>query len=203
MCSLLAIFVCLLAIGPISAQTIVKRPTFKQTNPPDREPQYFPVGLFSSFPELSELHARWYASELSDLEEPTLRGKIMPPTVYRFLLIPPVTPSLVVRLTVNPEGTGNLLAKLGTKRSRKTAPEPQTLSVSAEQVSEFLSLLRQAQFWSLPTARYEESTIRFTDAKEWLLEANKSGKYHVIDRSDERIEVNVYRACDYLTVDLP
>jgi hypothetical protein len=68
----------------------------KQTNPPDANPQYLPVGLFSKYPPLSEWRARWYAGELRDLEEPSLRrGKITSGTVYRFLLIPPFTPSLV------------------------------------------------------------------------------------------------------------
>lgn len=99
-----------------------------------------------------------------------------------------------------PDGTGNLLSKLGTKRNRDdgTTPRQQTLAVSREQVGEFLGLLREANFWSLPTAQYEESLTRLADAKEWLLEANKSGKYHVVDRSDGLIEVSVSRACDYL-----
>jgi len=198
---LLSFLLCLCAPIFLYAQTDAKPLAIKQTNPPDANPQYFPVGLFSKYPQLSESRARWYAGELRDLEEPSLRrGKITSGPVYRFLLIPPFTPSLVIRLTVNPDGTGNLIAGLGTRRnkSRETTPRQQTLSVSPEQVSKFLGLLREANFWSLPSARYEETLVRVADGKVWLLEANKSGKYHVVDRSDGLIEVNFSRACDYL-----
>jgi hypothetical protein len=191
----------LCALISLYAQTDAKLPAIKQTNPPDTNPQYFPVGLFSKQPQLSESRSRWYAGELRDLGEPSLQlGKIMPGTQYRLLLIPPFTPSLVVRLTANPDGTGKLLAKLGTKRSRggETVPRQQTLFVSPEQMSKFLSLFREANFWSLPTARYEETLVRFADGKVWLLEANKGGRYHVVNRSDGLIEASFSRACDYL-----
>ena len=194
-------FLCLCALIPHYPQADARHPPIKQTNPPDANPQYFPVGLFSKYPQLSEWRARWYASELRELEEPSLRrGETMSGTVYRFLLIPPFTPSLVVRLAVNPDGTGKLIAKLGTKHSRngEVTPRQQSLSVSTEQVSKFLSLLREADFWSLPSARYEETLVSVADGKVWLLEANKSGKYHVVNRSDGLIEASFSGACDYL-----
>ncbi len=197
----LSLVACLCGLSFLYAQTDTKHLVVKESNPPDRNPQYFPVGIFSKYGQLSEWRARWYASELRDLEEPSLRqGKTTTVPTYRVLLIPPFTPSLVVRLTVNSDGSGKLLAKLGTKRSRsiETTPKPQTSSLSREQVTKFLGLLREANFWSLPTARYEESLVRVADGKEWLLEANKSGNYHVVDRSDGLIEVSFSRACEYL-----
>ena len=195
-------FLCFLsALISLYAQTDAKLPVIKQTNPPDANPQYFTVGVFSKYPQLSESRARWYAGELRDLEEPSLRrGKIMPATQYRLLLIPPFTPSLVVRVSVKPDGTGELLAKLGTKRSSggETVPRQQTLLVSPEQMSKFLSLLHEANFWSLPAARYEGTLVRVADGKVWLLEASKGGRYHIVNRSDAAIEVNFSRACDYL-----
>jgi hypothetical protein len=185
----------LCALVSLYAQTDAKLLAVKQANPPDTNPQYFPIGLFSNYPQLSESRARWYADELRDLEDPSLRrGKIMPGTQT------PFTPSLVVRLTVNPDGTGKLLAKLGTKLGGVggTVTRQQTLFVSMGQMSKFLSLLREANFWSLPTARYEETLVRVADEKVWLLEANKGGRYHVVSRSDGLIEVNFSRACDYL-----
>jgi hypothetical protein len=146
---LLSFLFCLCGLVSLYAQTEAKHPMTKQTNPPDANPQYFPVGLFSKYPPLSEWRARWYAGELRDLEEPPLRrGKITSGTVYRFLLIPPFTPRLVVRLTVNPDGTGNLIAKLGTRRSRggETTPTQQALSLTPDQVNKFLNLIREAAY---------------------------------------------------------
>jgi hypothetical protein len=157
--SLLSIFFCLLAISSPCAQTSTKRPTIKQTRPPDSKPQHFPVGLFSKYPELSEWEARWSASELRGLEEPSLlEGKTKRGSaVYRFLLIPSFSPSSVIRLVVNPDGTGTLVAKLraNSRGEDETVPRRQTVSVSSEQVDEFLNLFHEADFWSLPTVKSE------------------------------------------------
>ena len=198
---LLSFLLCLSALSSLYAQPDAKHIAIKQVNRPDANPQYFPVGVFSKRPQLSEFRARWYASELRDLEEPSLRQeKMTTGAVYRLLLIPPFTPSLGVRLSINSDVSGKLLAKLGTKRSKnaETTRKQQTLSLSPEQVSKFLGLLGEANFWSLPGARYEESLVRVADGKEWLLEATKSGNYHVVARSDGLMESNFSRACDYL-----
>src|SRR5208283_2966130 len=51
-------------------------------------PQYFPVGLFSKYPELSDWEARWYASELRALNEPSvLEDKVRHSVVSHQLLI--------------------------------------------------------------------------------------------------------------------
>ena len=148
--SLLSIFFCLLASTALSAQSATKRPAFKQTWPPDSKPQYFPVGLFSQYPELSEWCARWYASELRKLEEPSLlKGKTDRGAVtFRFLLIPSFSPSLAIRLVVNPDGAGTLVAKLGTKgvSAFEAAPKQATVPVSASQVHKFLNMLQEAHF---------------------------------------------------------
>jgi len=195
--SLLSIFLCLFAISSTCAQTGAKR-TIEQTKPPDNKPQYFPVGLFSQYPELSEWEARWYASELRQLREPSLlegknrRGY----SEYRFLLIPSFSPSLVIRLVVNPDGTGTLVAKLRTnmRGQDENAPREQILAFSSEQVNDFFNLLHEADFWSLPTAK---SGYGF-DGEEWLLEGKRNDKYHVVDRWSGAMEGTYSRACNYL-----
>jgi len=194
----LALLLCLLPISCICAQSGPRHAAIKQTRPPDRKPQYFPVGLFSQYPELSEWITRWYASELRALEEPSLhrwetrRGA----AVYRFLLIPSFSPSLAVRLMVNPDGTGILVAKSTANSSKegKAILRQETVAVSVEQVDQFLSLLREADFWSLPSAKTQ---LGF-DGEEWLMEAKRSGKYHVVDRWSGAMDADYSRACRYL-----
>ncbi len=196
--SWLSIFLCLFAVSSTCGQTSTKRPAIKQTKPPDSKPQYFPVGLFSKYPELSEWEARWYASELRQLREPSLlegknrRGY----SEYRFLLIPSFSPSLVVRLVVNPDGTGTLVAKLRTnmRGQDENAPREQILAFSSEQVNDFFNLLHEADFWSLPTAK---SSNGF-DGEEWLLEGKRNDKYHVVDRWSGTMEGTYSRVCNYL-----
>jgi len=116
--------------------------------------------------------------------------------VYRFLLIPSFSPSLVIRLVVNPDGTGTLAAKLRTNIRGKdeNAPREQIFAVSSGQVNEFFNLLYEANFWSLPTAK---SGYGF-DGEEWLLEGKRNDKYHVIDRWSGSMEATYVRACNYL-----
>lgn len=189
---------CLFAISSTCGQTNAKRPTIKQTRPPDSKPQYFPVGLFSRYPELSDWEARWYASELRQLQEPSLlAGKNRRSySVYRFLLVPSFSPSLVIRLVVNPDGTGTLATKLRTniRGEDENALVEQTLAVSSEQVNDFLNLLHEADFWSLPTAK----STHGWDGEEWLLEGKRNDKYHVVDRWSGALEATYSRACNYL-----
>jgi hypothetical protein len=194
---MLSIFFCLFAISSTCAQTSTKRPTLKQAMPPDSKPQYFPVGVFSKYPEVSEWETRWYAGELRQLREPSLleeknrRGY----SVYRFLRIPSFWPSLVIRLVVNPDGTGSLVAKRTNSQGEdESAPWEQSLPVSSEQVNDFLNLLHEAGFWSLPTAK---STYGF-DGEEWLLEGKRNDKYHVVDRWSGAMEATYSRVCNYL-----
>jgi len=164
---------------------------------PDRKPQYFPVGLFSKYPEVSEWEARWYASELRHLREPSLvegesRRKY---SVYRFLRMPSFWPSLVIRLVVSPDGTGTLVAKrTNSQVEDENAPREQTLPISSEQVNDFLNLLHEADFWSLPTAKSRSGF----DGEEWLLEGKRNDKYHVVDRWSGAMEETYSRACNYL-----
>lgn len=196
--SLLSIFLCFLAVSSSCGQTTAKRPKIRQVNPPDRNPQYFPVGLFSKYPELSDWEARWYASELRALNEPPLlEGKARHSVVYRFLLIPSFSPSLAIRLVVNPDGTGTLVAKLraNSRGGTEAAPAEETVSVSSEQVGKFEDLLDESNFWCLPT---KWDLVRGADGEEWILEARKNGKYHVVDRWSGWRGVSYSQAYEYM-----
>jgi hypothetical protein len=196
--SFLSIFLCFLAVSSSFGQPTAKRPRIKQVNPPDRNPQYFPVGLFSKYPDLSDWEARWYASELRALKEPSLlESDARHSVVYRFLLIPSFSPSLAIRLVVNPDGTGTLVAKLRamSKGGTEAASAEETVSVSSEQVGKFEKLLDASNFWFLPT---KWDPVRGCDGQEWILEGKKNGKYHVVDRWSGWREVSYSQACEYL-----
>ena len=195
---LLSISLCFLAVSSSCGQMTAKRPKIRQVNPPDRNPQYFPVGLFSKYPELSDWAARWYASELRALNEPSLlEGEARHSVAYRFLLIPSFSPSLGIRLVLNPDGTGTLVAKIRAKSrgGMEAAPAEETVSVSSDQVGKFEGLLDESNFWFLPT---KWDPVQGFDGEEWILEARKNGKYHVVDRWSGWREVSYSQACEYL-----
>jgi hypothetical protein len=197
----LSFLVSFCVFGYINAQTDAWHPwhSAEKPNPPDRNPQYFPVASFSKTPQLSDSRARWYASELRDLQEPSLwRGQGISGTIYRFLLIPPFTPSLSIRLLVHRDGTATMITKLGTKRSQVATLRQQTIVLTPDQVAKFLGLLQDAHFWALRSAENDQSLVQVMDGREWLMEANKHGKYHVVDRGDGAIEVGIVHAAEYL-----
>jgi hypothetical protein len=72
--------------------------------------------------------------------------------------------------------------------------DDKTLSVSSEQVNEFLKQLHEADFWSLPTAKF----VYGHDGEEWLLEGKRNDKYHVVDRWSGSMEATYSRACNSL-----
>jgi hypothetical protein len=186
----------LVAISGIHAQTKTKH--IQQRFPPDENPQYFPVGLFSEIPGLNEVRARWYASVLRGLEEPSLWSATTKAgeAVYRFTVIPAFAAPFAVRLVVDPDGTGTLIAKwkvreAGAKTGRL---EQESLSVGGEQVKQFVELLGDADFWLLSTERPAQGR----DGQEWLLEGKENGEYHVVDRWNGVMEDGYYNACQYI-----
>jgi len=99
----------------------------------------------------------------------------MSATIYRFLLIPPFTPSLSIRLVVHGDGTATMIAKLGTKRSQVPTLRQQMIVLTPEQFAKFLGLLRDARFWALPSAEDDQSLAQVMDGREWLMESNRHG----------------------------
>jgi hypothetical protein len=76
---------CILA-SLISAQPHTRR-LITSNDPPDVSPQYFPTGVFSEYPDLSDSRSRRYAKLLRAMGEPSLvdAAKNKPSDSYRFL----------------------------------------------------------------------------------------------------------------------
>jgi hypothetical protein len=186
-----------LALGLVGAQT--GRKHIQQRFPPDENPQYFPVDLFSERPELSESMARWYASVLRDLKEPSLWMAVPKQdcAVYRLTVIPALEPSFVIRLFVAPDGSGALVTKWRVRSrnvSESNNPQHRSLAVSPEQVKKFLELLDEGDFWHISA----EKPAQGHDGQEWLLEGKRNGEYHIVDRWNGVMEEGYYNACAYL-----
>jgi hypothetical protein len=125
-------------------------------------------------------------SELVDQEHPQ---------VYRMLVIPRLSSPVVVRLSVEADGTGKLVAKIG---QGELEPSPLTLnrttSVSEAEIDDLRRLINQADFWSMPTQA--EVLDRRTGKKllskwmgdsSWMLEAITERGYHLVDRGGHEL----------------
>jgi hypothetical protein len=121
--------------------------------------QYFPAGVFDENSKVSSFRERWYASYLSEMDEPSLyeSAKMNESPTFRFLLLW-MNRALCVRLTPSPDGTGVLEAKTlvaeysgsDTRQPEITIRKVPTV-VTIDQMRQFQTLLQKADFWSLKT----------------------------------------------------
>lgn len=171
-------------------------------DPPDANPQYFPTGVFSQYPDLSDSRSRWYAKHLRAMSEPSLldTAKNKSSNIYRFLWLRSFHQPIAIRLTIRPDGAGQLI---GVEMTDKSGYDPgviattQVVEVSQDQIGQFQDLLQTTEYWSMPTVdpRLHEERIR--DGAQWILEGARDGRYHVVARLSPRNET--YReACLYL-----
>ena len=182
---------CLIACGGAWAQSNAS------PSSPDAQPQYFPAGVFGGNSNVGDLLARGYAKVLRSFDEPSLlNGANGKSAIYRLVLLPSMrNTDFVIRLSVNPDGTGALLSKTGqTGRNGLKHIKSVKGSLSAQEVSKFLKLLEKSDFWNLLT----EEQNRGVDGEEWLLEGAEPSKYHVVDRWSPARTDGYTRACRYL-----
>jgi len=147
--------------------------------------KYFPPLVFSNDVRLDEFVSNWYSSELEILEEPSLLGiaERHSGEAYRFLWLRSFHHPIAVRLDVRPDGIGVLSSKVATGAAgfpRKSAHLIENVSrpISREQTQAFLRQVKKLDFWALPSC----DEHRGEDGAEWIVEAVKEGKYHVVVR---------------------
>jgi len=187
------------ALGAVQVHVQTATQHIRQTLPPDENPQYFPIGLFSEFADASEWVARWYASELRKLAEPSLWTATpkQGAALFRFTVIPCRAPSFIVRLAVDSDGSGTLTTKWRVRSNGATEASDvrqESMPVGSEQVKKFVELLNDADFWSMPA----EKPAQGLDGQEWLLESKQNGEYHIVDRWNGVMEDSYHKACEYL-----
>jgi hypothetical protein len=191
---------CILA-SLISAQPQTRR-LITSNDPPDVNPKYFPAGVFSEYPDISDSRSRWYAKHLRAMSEPSLldAAKNNSSDSYRFLWLRTFRQPIAIRLTIRPDGTAQLT---GIELTGKGGYDPgivattQIVELSQDQVHQFQDLLQTTEYWSMPTvdSKLHEELIR--DGAEWILEGVRDGRCHVVARLSPKNET--YReACLYL-----
>ncbi len=157
---------------------------------------YFPPLVFDETEDSNDYTVEWYSKHLEAMQEPSLwlASRSAEAHAYRFLWLRSFHHPVVIRLTIEKNGTGILSAKVTTG---KGGYEPgdlrtdKTLALSRAQVNQFLKQLGKAKFWSLPTEK--EATVKVDadgnetvevglDGAQWIIEGAENGKYHIVDR---------------------
>jgi hypothetical protein len=147
--------------------------------------QYFPDRAFCGSHETGTCE-RWYAKHLRAMREPSLWGLSEDPSrqSYRFLWLRTFHHPVSARLEVAKDGTAQLLVKV---LNGKGGYEPghtilnRNIKVSKESVDHFLGLLKEADFWNIPTEQPESNEIS-ADGAQWIIEGISDGHYHVVDQ---------------------
>jgi hypothetical protein len=106
------------------------------------------------------------------------------PQVYRLLLnTRPYGVPVAVRLSVAPDGTGEVVGKMGqSPRFPDVLTENRIANVSQTQIDEFLKLLVDSGFWSIPVFETIDPHHVVMGETGWMFEGEKEGSYHVVCR---------------------
>jgi hypothetical protein len=158
-----------------------------------------------------------YHDDLGDLErpfgellditkEPNLGGRHMDKITetYRFFWIRTFHKPIIIRMWKNREGTTLRVIRLSGQGGYKFGhiERDQSYSVNAAQWDEFQRLLREAEFWEMPSDNSNDPG--FSDGSDWAIEGKLADKYHVVGRrcplddSEKRHLDGFIACCRYL-----
>jgi hypothetical protein len=154
---------------------------------------YFPKGAFAEeWVGADDFRNDWFGEYLGWMGEKSLLDVSGGETteIYRFLWLRSFDRPVFVRV----ERRGNQI-KLFTKElsGPQKASRDYSRNLDRTEWCELLKLLRQADYWNLPTSE----PINGVDGAEWILEGVRENHYHVVDRWSPRTG-EFREACLYL-----
>ena len=150
------------------------------------EAGYFPERVFDDPGGVSS----WYPYELRVMGEPSLfdLAENSSAESYRFLWLRASDAPVVVRLDVNADGSGTVMAKIGDGQAgspytTKRVVEIDRRMLTRNEVEGFAGLVDKLDFWSTATDEEQPKGAVRVDGSEWVIEAVRSGEYQVVARS--------------------
>jgi hypothetical protein len=104
--------------------------------------------------------------------------------VYRLLVdTRPYGIPVVMRLLIAPDGTGEVIGKIGhSPRFPDVLTVNRIATVSQAEIDEFLKLLADSGFWSMPVFETIDPHHVMMGEPGWMFEGEKEGSYHVVCR---------------------
>jgi hypothetical protein len=133
-----------------------------------------------------DVWARYNIPLLHLMGEKPLVGAAEPQAaqVYRlFFRTRPYGVPVVVRLSIAPDGIGEVVGKISkSARAADVLVVQRTVNLSRTDVDDYRKLLADSGFWSMPV--HEEIDIHHVVMGEigWMFEGKKEGSYHVVCR---------------------
>ena len=148
-----------------------------------RNQGYFPPSVFESQSDPNTFAAGWYSEHLRALNEEPLPPKTRDKQneIYRFTCLRTFHNPFSIRINVVKGGKSILIRKLTSGKGGYepgSLQETQSIDLSRAAVETLLDFMDRIKFWNLPTT----TDIYGADGSQWIVEAVKNGKYHVVDR---------------------
>jgi hypothetical protein len=146
--------------------------------------EYVPAGVLGDS-RSHQFRSYWYSKHLIAMREPSLwevSRQDSTAEVFRFLWLRSFHHPISVRLTVRKDGTGILTSK---ETDGKGGYAPGKLirnlaaTLSKEQTAFFLDRVEAFGLWKLAMEKLGTTGL---DGAEWIIEATKGGRYHIVDR---------------------
>lgn len=130
--------------------------------------------------EMATSTINWYSRYLSAFKEPNLRH-VSAGETFRFTWLRTFHRPIVIRAE-KCDGTAVLYWKTSNGAGGYETGKPsltKSRELSSEEWARLTKVIRAGNFWDLPSASVGELGF---DGAQWVLEANQSGQYHVVDR---------------------
>jgi hypothetical protein len=153
-------------------------------NPSPRDIAQFFQGKLS--PDNGRVLAVAYARFLHLMGEKPMIETVGPQAsqVYRVLVeTRPYNTPVIARLSIRPDGTGEVVVKVSqSARAADVLAVQRTVNLSHSDVGNFLKLLADSGFWSMPVLEPINTHRVVMGEAGWMFEGEKEGSYHVVCR---------------------
>jgi hypothetical protein len=158
--------------------------------PQAQELRYFPVGALypgwnaAGLPDADLLFRRLYSKYLAEMEEPSLSCGVLEETeAYRFLWLRSFDNPIAVRVFRRGDNyrLDAVILHVAHPRELGNVPRRITKKLSLDQWRALTAKLEEVQLWQMAT---RSKAFTGTDGAQWIVEARRDGRYHVVDRWD-------------------
>ena len=159
--------------------------------------EFFPGGVFSRNDDGNDAFiSGWYASQLRAFKEPSLcTSPQKQGETYRFTMLPTFNFPLTVRIHIESDGTATAIAK---RLTGKGGYDPgkldfeRTQTLTRKQVVALRTAIADNKFWQMATALERPGC----DGTEWIFEAVRDGRYHIVTRWSPSDKNSYRQLCD-------
>ena len=170
----------------MSAAAVILSLLLLSATPASPQRTFFPNDVFSGYRLGNSFAVEWYSRDLKALDEPSLwelSQRDKQAVAYRFLWIRAFDNPIAVRVTISPNGAGDVVIKVSNGAGGYGPGHPvqnESRALTTTDVADLMARIQSTDFWKIPTAESMKGVGM--DGAEWVLEGVSDGNYHVVTR---------------------